>query len=112
MSNRSKRRLSALVEGEWWRDLSACRGTDTNLWFERSRRADALAVCRECPVSNLCLDYALAFETEFGIWGGFTPTQRIEYRAELKAFVASRLRQGIWGAVPVLGSDDGLEQAE
>ena len=112
MSNLSEQRLDAILDSDWWRAEAACRGSDTNLWFDRSRRAEALVFCRSCPVMNLCLDFGLKFEREFGIWGGFTPTQRADYRAELRAYTDSALRQGRWGPVPVLGSKDAFDKRQ
>ena len=112
VSSHSEQRLDAILEGTWWRNRAACRGTDTNLWFDRSRRAEALTYCRSCPVMNLCLDYGLRFEREFGIWGGFTPTQRADYRPELRAYADAALRQGRWGPVSVLGSEDAFDERQ
>lgn len=39
----------------------------------------AKAVCRDCPVQGLCLDWAMANEA-FGIWGGMTPAERDRLR--------------------------------
>lgn len=33
-------------------------------------------ICRECPVRNLCLEYAMEQQEEFGIFGGLTPGER------------------------------------
>ena len=112
MSSRSERLLRAIADGDWWRANAACRGSETDLWFDRARWSEALIYCQNCPVANLCLDYGLKFEREFGIWGGFTPTQRTNYRAELRAYTDSALRQSRWGPVPVLGSDDALDDRQ
>ena len=37
---------------------------------------DALAVCQSCPARRDCLDYAIANNERFGIWGGLTEQQR------------------------------------
>jgi WhiB family redox-sensing transcriptional regulator len=41
--------------------------------------AQARALCRECPVRQMCLDYAMANEA-FGIWGGLDAFERLEQR--------------------------------
>lgn len=108
----SEDRLDAIVDGEWWRDLAACKGTDAELFFDKKHKQKALAFCRSCQVNNCCLDYALNFEREWGIWGGFTATQRTRYRPELRAYVEKKLGQGRWGSVAVGGSHDALDEAE
>ena len=32
----------------------------------------AKALCAECPIRNLCAEYAINTGQEFGIWGGLT----------------------------------------
>jgi WhiB family redox-sensing transcriptional regulator len=68
-----------------WRDVAACRGQPTS-WFFAERggvptTANALAICRGCPVRLDCLDDALAFEAgervAFGVRAGFTAAERI-----------------------------------
>jgi hypothetical protein len=41
---------------------------------------DAKAVCRECPVIDDCLTYALADDSLVGVWGGTTERERSNYR--------------------------------
>lgn len=36
----------------------------------------AKSFCQECPVSNECLDTALAHGDTNGVWGGTTPNER------------------------------------
>lgn len=36
----------------------------------------AKTVCAECPVKNLCLEYAVIAKEPYGIWGGTTPEER------------------------------------
>jgi WhiB family transcriptional regulator, redox-sensing transcriptional regulator len=75
-----------------WRDLAACLGMDTDLFFpleniggpregrgisgEKERAESAKKVCGSCEVVTYCLDYALAFGEEHGIYGGTTPSER------------------------------------
>lgn len=37
---------------------------------------EAKALCRSCPVIDLCGEYAIRFNMTDGIWGGFTPAER------------------------------------
>lgn len=36
----------------------------------------AKKLCGECPLQQMCLDYALKHHEEYGIWGGTTPGER------------------------------------
>lgn len=74
---------------DWLQD-AACKGMDTEIFFpERGDKAGhikkARATCKECPVRQQCLDFALSFEIDnFGIFGGYTATQRRGIRRLLK----------------------------
>ncbi len=66
-----------------WRADAACRDADPELFFPdgdiRSARAQlktAKLICRGCPVSATCLNWALASGQEAGIWGGLTEDER------------------------------------
>ena len=85
---------------------------DSETFFSVHTKQEAVATCQTCPVNNCCLDYALEFESEFGIWGGYTARQRVRYRRELKHYAAAKLRQGRWGTVPELGRRYALDEAE
>jgi WhiB family transcriptional regulator, redox-sensing transcriptional regulator len=67
-----------------WRDEAACRGADPELFFPdgdigsaRARAKTAKLICRGCPVSATCLNWALASGQEAGIWGGLTEVERL-----------------------------------
>ncbi|MFD3821912.1 WhiB family transcriptional regulator [Streptomyces sp. NPDC058625] len=60
-----------------WRDRSACREEDPDLFFPIGNTGPALlqieeakAVCRRCPVMERCLQWALESGQEHGVWGG------------------------------------------
>ena len=66
-----------------WRCQAACRDADAELFFPdddfRSARVQvkmAKLICRGCPVSATCLNWALASGQEAGIWGGLTEDER------------------------------------
>lgn len=74
------------MDEEAWRKRALCRGKDPKLWQieEHSPLSQkALAYCNVCPVSEPCLEYALAHET-YGIWAGTSHKQRIQIRRERK----------------------------
>jgi WhiB family redox-sensing transcriptional regulator len=67
---------------EWVED-AACK----DLSFEE---ADAYffpkgprELCRRCPVRAECLEQALSEPEEHGIWGGFSPRERLRNRTAL-----------------------------
>ena len=55
----------------------ACEdAADPDLWYRRGSEEEAKAVCGGCPVRIECLEYAVASDEEYGIWGGFDPGER------------------------------------
>lgn len=71
-----------------WRSDALCRGVETDLFFpagelgeEPVQQAEAAkAVCMRCPVRQECLEYALATDQPFGVWGGTTEAERRSIR--------------------------------
>lgn len=68
----------------WMRD-ALCRGThDPERWFrEKGGKPDryAVSVCRNCPVQDDCLEFALTFPTPlWGVWGGWHAARRAKVR--------------------------------
>lgn len=60
---------------ETWREHAACRGQDTNIWFDERHADRALRICAGCPVQRECGQYVVDVQrTEGrqlrGIWGG------------------------------------------
>ena len=60
-----------------WRELSACRDSEPNLFFPIGTTGPAVdqiesakAICTECSVREECLSYALETNQEAGVWGG------------------------------------------
>lgn len=61
-----------------WMAEGLCSQTDPEAFFPdkgESTRA-AKDVCRGCPVAAECLDYALANNERFGVWGGLSERER------------------------------------
>jgi WhiB family redox-sensing transcriptional regulator len=66
------------VEPQPWYELAACRGRDADCFFPEkggSTRA-AKRICQTCVVQAECLEYALANDERFGIWGGMSERER------------------------------------
>ncbi len=63
---------------ESWMDEAACRGRSPELFYANDEvllRA-AVQVCSSCPVRRQCLEYALSYGIEDGVWGGRTERER------------------------------------
>lgn len=61
-----------------WRQKAACRGVDPDIFFPVSDEEadDAKAICGQCPVQDLCLEWALSTREKEGVWGGATERER------------------------------------
>ncbi len=61
-----------------WERHAACRGLDSSIFFpaDDEQVATAKAVCGECPVSDSCLEHAIAHRERDGVWGGMTAVER------------------------------------
>jgi hypothetical protein len=58
-----------------WMEQATCRGVDTQRWFlshpPKHVRRHIARVCSNCPMTRLCLSFALVNNEEFGAWGGY-----------------------------------------
>jgi len=61
-----------------WQHDALCRGMNPDLFhpIRGESCAEAKAVCAGCPVSEECLDHALAHNERAGIWGGMSEKER------------------------------------
>lgn len=74
---------------EWVAEAS-CKGMDTDLFFldqfgqaaNTERLKIVRPLCKECPVRQQCLDYAVDNAIDIGIWGGLTGRERRRYRRD------------------------------
>ena len=59
-----------------------CRQVDPELFFPEHghNNRPALAICKQCPVTNECLSYAVQRPELLGVWGGATVQQRMKMR--------------------------------
>lgn len=68
-----------------WQDEALCAEVgDDDLWFppKGGSTRTAKAICARCPVREPCLEYALANDDHFGIFGGTTERDRRRIRRE------------------------------
>jgi WhiB family redox-sensing transcriptional regulator len=85
------RRLPGPIADIWdWQRLGACRGRDSAQFFHpdgergssRNRReAKAKVVCATCPVRAECAAHALSVREPYGVWGGFSESERLRLLA-------------------------------
>jgi WhiB family redox-sensing transcriptional regulator len=72
--------LGALLSDdvEVWMDRALCAETDPEAFFPEKGGStrEAKQVCRSCEVRAECLEYALANDERFGIWGGLSERER------------------------------------
>jgi len=99
------RRLPGPIADIWdWQRLGLCRGRDSSQFFHpdgergssRNRReAAAKTVCRSCPVRAECAAHALAVREPYGVWGGFSESERLRLLAVGWEDAADRQRQQV-----------------
>ncbi|MFK0074156.1 WhiB family transcriptional regulator [Arthrobacter woluwensis] len=65
-----------------WQAESLCAQTDPEAFFPEKGGStrDAKKVCAACTVRQQCLEYALANDERFGIWGGLSERERRRLR--------------------------------
>ena len=66
-------------EGELsWQERALCAQTDPEAFFPEKGGStrEAKKVCVGCDVRSECLEYALAHDERFGIWGGLSERER------------------------------------
>lgn len=61
-----------------WQDRALCAQTDPEAFFPEKGGStrEAKKVCLQCDVRSECLEYALANDERFGIWGGLSERER------------------------------------
>ncbi|MDT5107359.1 MAG: WhiB family transcriptional regulator, redox-sensing transcriptional regulator [Mycobacterium sp.] len=68
----------ATDEDEQWQERALCAQTDPEAFFPEKGGStrEAKRICLGCEVKDRCLDYALAHDERFGIWGGLSERER------------------------------------
>lgn len=61
-----------------WQERALCAQTDPEAFFPEKGGStrEAKRICLGCEVKDDCLDYALAHDERFGIWGGLSERER------------------------------------
>lgn len=61
-----------------WQERALCAQTDPEAFFPEKGGStrEAKRICLGCEVRDSCLEYALANDERFGIWGGLSERER------------------------------------
>ena len=61
-----------------WHEQALCAQTDPEAFFPEKGGStrESKRVCSSCEVKADCLEYALANDERFGIWGGLSERER------------------------------------
>lgn len=87
-----------------WLHQAACRntGADPELFFPVGdsgpalfQIAEAKAVCRRCPVIEVCLALALEGSEPAGVWGGLTAAERRALKRRTRTRTRGRSAAGV-----------------
>lgn len=68
----------ATDDADQWQERALCAQTDPEAFFPEKGGStrEAKRICLGCEVRDECLDYALAHDERFGIWGGLSERER------------------------------------
>ncbi|WP_089299864.1 MULTISPECIES: WhiB family transcriptional regulator [Haloechinothrix] len=74
--------LFGLEEEQDWQERALCAQTDPEAFFPEKGGStrEAKRICQGCEVRTECLEYALAHDERFGIWGGLSERERRKLR--------------------------------
>jgi len=66
------------LEDDQWQERALCAQTDPEAFFPEKGGStrEAKRICLGCEVKDACLEYALANDERFGIWGGLSERER------------------------------------
>jgi WhiB family redox-sensing transcriptional regulator len=74
--------LGEAAEEPDWQERALCAQTDPEAFFPEKGGStrEAKRICSGCDVRAECLEYALANDERFGIWGGLSERERRRLR--------------------------------
>ncbi len=78
MSSTELATVFGLPDEQSWQERSLCAQTDPEAFFPEKGGStrEAKKICVGCEVRAECLEYALANDERFGIWGGLSERER------------------------------------
>lgn len=65
-----------------WQQRALCAQVGSEFFFPEpgSSVREAKRICQLCEMRPACLEYALANDERFGVWGGLSEQERLELR--------------------------------
>ncbi|MFE0099888.1 WhiB family transcriptional regulator [Streptomyces sp. NPDC059009] len=65
-----------------WQEQALCAQTGPDFFFPEpgSSVREAKLICELCEMRTACLEYALANDERFGVWGGLSEKERYALR--------------------------------
>ncbi|WP_328767288.1 WhiB family transcriptional regulator [Streptomyces sp. NBC_00286] len=65
-----------------WQEQALCAQTGADFFFPEpgSSVREAKRICALCEMRPACLQYALANDERFGVWGGLSEKERLSLR--------------------------------
>lgn len=69
---------ASFEDDDQWQERGLCAQTDPEAFFPEKGGStrEAKRICQGCEVKDRCLEYALANDERFGIWGGLSERER------------------------------------
>ncbi|GAA4918278.1 transcription factor WhiB [Stackebrandtia albiflava] len=69
-----------------WQERALCAQTDPEAFFPEKGGStrEAKRICTRCEVKAQCLEFALAHDERFGIWGGLSERERRKVKREAR----------------------------
>ena len=70
--------VASATTDDQWQERALCAQTDPEAFFPEKGGStrEAKRICLGCEVRDRCLEYALAHDERFGIWGGLSERER------------------------------------
>jgi hypothetical protein len=70
------------ADAQSWQERALCAETDPEAFFPEKGGSirEAKRICMGCGVRAECLEYALANDERFGVWGGLSERERRRVR--------------------------------
>ena len=70
--------IAPATTDDQWQERALCAQTDPEAFFPEKGGStrEAKRICMGCEVRDACLEYALAHDERFGIWGGLSERER------------------------------------
>ncbi|MGH3825619.1 MAG: WhiB family transcriptional regulator [Pseudonocardiaceae bacterium] len=77
--------LPGALDQQDWQERALCAQTDPEAFFPEKGGStrEAKRICAGCEVRAECLEYALAFDERFGIWGGLSERERRKLKRDV-----------------------------